>query len=436
MKQIVLDHLKRWWGLWGLGAIFASAAGWLSATDPPPPDEIFVLPLSAMILGPVLLQTYLQRGFARTLATLPLTARQIGRGWWLAAVGLPAIVMSSLAFLSAGISYLIHPGGNFHGEWLAMNCIVSLLFLGTSFLFLMGFPNGRGGMRGIVWGVLLGSSIGGWFSISKYLFDSPTKTMWVLVIGTGLTIAGWFRAEQLVLNLAGFRLASQRSGKRQAQYKLSQGFSGIPLLATTMLTRILLGWLLFIAFMAGLAVLEGRTTSLNKFFESIIWSISFFSVWIIWMIIMFQTFPILLQLRLLRTLPLSTTTLAIVLVLLPVMSTLTLGGITAIFAFPVAGAAKSFVLAGNFLMTAALVALCIPMIFTRETFYLILFVMIFGLAWVQTFTLDKLPLSLVASISGLLVITSIFLTRKWLASSSEAYCVQPNPFNSAWDWGR
>ena len=151
---------------------------------------------------------------------------------------------------------------------------------------------------------------------------------------------------------------------------------------------------------------------------------------------MFQTFPILLQLRLLRTLPLSTTTLAIVLVLLPVMSTLTLGGITAIFAFPVAGAAKSFVLAGNFLMTAALVALCIPMIFTRETFYLILFVMIFGLAWVQTFTLDKLPLSLVASISGLLVITSIFLTRKWLASSSEAYCVQPNPFNSAWDWGR
>jgi hypothetical protein len=381
-----------------------------------------------MFLGPFLLLFDLQRGFARTLTALPLTARQIGRGWWLAAVGLPAIVLSSLAFLSAGISYLIHPSGNFHGEWLAMNSIVSLLFLGTSFLVLMGFPNGQGGswwdhVRNTVCGVLFYFSIVCWSSISKYLFDSPAKTMWVLVIGTMLTIAGWFRAEQLVLNRAGFRLASQRSGKQRAQHKLSKGFSGIPLLVTTMLTRILLGWLLFIAFMAGLAVLEGHTTSLNNFFESIVAATSFFSVWIIWMIIMFQTVPF------------SSTTLAFVFVLLPVASALTLGGITAIFAFPAAGAAKSLVLAGNFIMPATLVALCIPMIFTRDPLYLILFVIIFCLTFVQTFALDKLPLSLVASISGLLVIASFFLTRKWLASSSDAYRVQPNPFNSSWGWG-
>jgi hypothetical protein len=255
-----------------------------------------------------------------------------------------------------------------------------------------------------------------------------------------LTIAGWFRAEQLVLNRAGFRLASQRSGKRRAQYKLAKGFLGIPLLATTMLTRILLMGLWIIACMAGLAILQDRATSLNKFFESIVSSTGVFSFGIFWIMII-STFSILLQLRLLRTLPLSTTALAVMLVLLPVMSTLTLGGITAIFAFPAIGAAKSLVLAENFLMSAALVALCIPMAvmqgFIRQTFYLIMFVTTAGFFMVRTVAFDKLPFSLLASISGLLVITSILLTRKWLASGSNAYRVQPNPYNSTWGcWGR
>ena len=103
MKNLILDHCRRWWWVLGLCAGLEYALGWYMANKPDLPLEFYGL-MIAMWSGAILLQKDWRRGAVRAVAILPLTGRQIGRAWWLATVGIPAIILTALLLLGSTIS--------------------------------------------------------------------------------------------------------------------------------------------------------------------------------------------------------------------------------------------------------------------------------------------------------------------------------------------
>ena len=109
MRQLILDHFRRWWWVLALGAAYATILGWCVALPPDylqhargthifwpvwlnvqgrmfVPNTLFL----ATWTGAILLLFDLQRGLVRSVRALPMTSRQIGCGWWLVTAGIPA----------------------------------------------------------------------------------------------------------------------------------------------------------------------------------------------------------------------------------------------------------------------------------------------------------------------------------------------------------
>ncbi len=222
MKKIILDHFRRWWWVFALGAAYALVLGW-SLAIPTDTSELWQGKKSfllvwlkvqsnmylmqvyclAVFTGGMLLLFDLQRGITRVVTALPLTTRQIGRGWWLATVAIPAIVYAALFFLGAGIFCLFHPNQVFPAARLAVAGFFTLLWLGMSFtIYFAQFTNkhGLGGNWRERTGNFFISVLAIWmtfgFALSLNAPKNPVKLAIFLVVGAFLTIVGWFRAGQ------------------------------------------------------------------------------------------------------------------------------------------------------------------------------------------------------------------------------------------------
>ena len=441
MKLILLDHLRRWWWVWALGAILQSIIGWFSYTNRTPPKD-FSFSMFAIFLGSFLLQFDLQRGFTRTLVALPLTARKIARAWWLAAVGLPAIMLAFFAFLSAGISHLIHPSVIFNVEWLALNSLISLLFLGTSFLVLMGFSTSQGGswwvnVRSMICGVFWGGSIGGWPLISKHLFDTPTKTMWSLIVGAGFTLIGWFCAERMVVQRAGVRPGIQLGKRQPGRHQAPAGFGGLPFLWGTLFIRVGRFALVFVGLMLLIQVLMrgGSKLSPKQLLEAALPAFSSFGYFFTYM---FLLLPTIMQLRLLRTLPISAAALAATLVLLPAAPILVAGLVWSVFGGGVPGGGNVFQIPTSFLTYAALTAVGAPFFVWQGlkfgSYLLIMVLIMVSSIGPMIFHTTKIPPTLTALVSIGLIALAFELTRRLLRSSSRAYRPPPTTMTGWGGW--
>ena len=149
MKRLMLDYFRRWAWVLALGGIFEFGLGWFIANRPEDNFEFWGLML-ALWAGAVLLSFDLRRGVVRAVAPLPLTARQIGRSWWLATVPLPAIALAALLFSGAGTFYHFHPTKVFPAGRLAWASIFNLMWLGTTFTCYPQLPRAAPtGARGI-----------------------------------------------------------------------------------------------------------------------------------------------------------------------------------------------------------------------------------------------------------------------------------------------
>ena len=443
MKKIILDYFCRWWWVWILGAVAQSIICWFTVSTAEAPSNFLFFPY-AYFIGAFPLFFDLRHGHTRAILTLPVSIKRVALAWRLLAIGVPALMLASFGFLSAGISFLCHTNGNFHFEWLEMNCVFDTLWLGASFFILTGLNTGVATnwweqTRNSIFGALWGLSIGGGFLFCQNIAQNHFKMNLMLILGSVLSVAGWFRAEYLVRQRAGFRSASQPPAKRPAQYKISKGFNGIPLLLTLILTRTLLIWLGMTAFMAFFAVFQGQATSPEKFFHDTVPVIT--NGFTFWFIIVIQTFPILTHLRLLRTLPLSSTNLAILLIALPVLSMLTLAVALMALVISVAGVEKGFETAENMLIPTVFVAWCIPLAvwqgFNRQTMYMMMFVLFLGVTTsLQFFSYGKISLSLSSSllVSAFLIIAAVWLTKRLLIRSRNAYRSWPNPLAKGWGW--
>jgi hypothetical protein len=445
MKRLILDYFSRKIWILAIGAVLELLIGWrigagsraFSGTD-------FGFQLQiALFIGVLPLLFDLSRGVARTVTSLPLTAAQIGRTWWLATVGILGISISALLFLGAGTFHLLHPHAAFPTGKLAMASIFTLLWLGAGFTTIFGIAGGFYGSLwertynaffAILWGILCGFSL----ILFRDLTTNSIKAGILLGFGILMTTAGWFYAGRFVLRRASFRLAGRHSRKPWEQNSAPTGYGGLSLLISHTFIRGFLIGLGIIAVMILTMALDGHVKSWHQIGGRIALMGSTFPVWFI--IVFSQTTPVLLQLRLLRTLPISATNLAAVIVATAILPLFALFIVMATF-IDLTSATPSGVLSlTGFALTMAPTAICVFLIVWqgvgwRSQAFLILTMLGFQMACI--FEARQIPLILAGAIVGISVTLAFLLTRRSIMVSSQTYRIQATPFgNSAWGAGR
>ncbi len=433
MKRIILDHLKRWGWLW---LVIGVANGFITGAflDEKRGFDAFTFQV-ILWLGAMQLNFDLLRGISRALATLPLTARQIGRAWWLVSVALPALLLlvtSALALLV----HCCHTGKPFPMDTFVVRETTSALFLGTMFsLFvgeLPGWPqNVLGWLRRIF-------SVGLIFAI---MFSNVANGTWMGIAlhltALFLTVIGWFRAEQMVVQRATFRPGIQLGKRTPGQHRAPSGFGGLPFLVQTQFIQFIRFALLFTAIMMLLPLIQGRSLnhSLPQMFHAALPALASFGGIFTFMFLML---PVLLQLRYLRTLPISVSALAALLVFIPVAPVLIAGTVFNL-------ATGNFPSSENFLpfpiqclTYAAAMTIAVPLLVCQGmrsgSFVVLVLGMVATMLAPVLFPWLKVPLPVSALISTGVLTLSFLLTRRLLKSSSRAYRPLPTTMSGWGGW--
>jgi len=454
MKRIILNQIRRWRVvLISIGSVYFLFAGFMEregGSETPATSFhallnhaiVYVCTFQLIIfyLG-ILLTMDLQRGLARVLTTLPVTTKQIGRALWLASVAIPAAGVMAIGFLSL-LTFFI--GANrampLESYWVA--CAIAAPTLGATFgamtLMRTATPDTFIDRIGNVFSnVFLMLPIFGLLFFDK---TNPNLTVAALIFAalTILTVIGWFRAGHLVLNRAGFRLASRHPRKQTEQRKTPVGFGGIPFLITKTASQVFRNYLIIVVVMLGVTIFFVRHRSLQNAVESTNggYNLVLFSAWAVGI---FQVLHIFIQLRLLRTLPISTTKLAALLVILPVASFAVLSLILGAFLYAFIGQAEAFKIAAIFLIPMTIAALAIPLFlwsgFERNSLALIGLTFFLSLTLPIFYGLDGVPLLFRCAVAIILISISFFATKYLLPRSSKAYRIQLSNLG-AWGMGR
>src|ERR1017187_1594460 len=258
---------------------------------------------------------------------MPVTTRQIGHAWWLASVAFPAIALGAIGLLAI----LIFSGGtnsitllkNYLTDW-----IFSVLYLGAIFGALTFMATTRPDtfmdktrtlLPNLIFPLVI---IMGLFFIQLETL-TLTKTILIFAAYVFLSVVGWLRAERIVLQRAGFRLAVQPPQKQPTPHNIPQGFGGFPYLAhptfiqTTLIGLAIISWVILATSLFHIYHGQNRAQTISSMID--VGSIAYVFV------LIFSILPMVFQLRFLRTLPISPSVLAATLVFLPVISVVAVG---------------------------------------------------------------------------------------------------------------
>ncbi|HEY3932418.1 MAG TPA: hypothetical protein VGM58_08615 [Verrucomicrobiae bacterium] len=462
MKLIILDYFRRWWLV--LVALFIAYVVFqvisIHDTNSQISGEgveatvnhtigfvhnIFVFQV-VMWLG-FLSMFDLQRGGVRTLTILPLTAKQIGRALWLASVLLPGLALLVIGFITFFI-FSSATNGIISLESHLTNWILSALYLGAIFgartLMTTKIPDTFvDRIRTILPNLLFVFALFGLFFLQMQNVTMAKATM-IFTAYLILSVAGWFRAERIVLQRTGIRFAAQSSNKKTAHHKTPQGFGGLPYLVqrifvqSTFIGLALIGLMtLFMSFLS-----HGQNPA-----QALVSMIHGGSIPYVFFILIFSIVPIVFQLRFLRTLPVSSLALAATLVFLPVASIAAVGLIVTVVASLLLGEPVILPTANNFLLLGAKAAIIVSLIVWRGLdvlTYLLIFLMLISDSFISlgmtiVFHLGSntpgRPLWVNLTVFLLCVVVSFALTRRLLVKSSSAYRVRTMPAN-AWSMAR
>ena len=447
MKRLMLDYFRRWAWVLALGGLLEFGLGWFIANRPEENFEFWGLML-ALWTGANLLSFDLRRGIVRAVAPLPLTARQIGRSWWLATVAIPAIALAALLFAGAGTFYHFHPSKVFPAGRLALASIIYLLWLGVISCGTFSAKRGSyGSWRKFastgVFSLLSGAMILGGMMYFQDASKHSFKCALLLGVGGLLTVVSWLRAEQFSLGRAepfnpgraGIRLTPLPSTNPSTYHRPSEGYGGIPFLISTSFVRMLSWVAAMIALIALLQHWQDRAMPRYVAISSFAEMGSFMSCGFI---IVFQFLPVLLQLRYLRTLPTSATRLAAVMISIVILPLIALGALAAGGAGLALGTPAGLTVLKSYTFILAPASLCVFFAVWRGDgmqAYALLAFTLFGFQQVQlrlemVFHNLELSVSLCGSIAAIGVLLAFVLTRFALMRSSHAYRVRANPFGN------
>ena len=431
MNRIILDHLKRWWLLW---LVIGVANCFMTGSFLDEKHNFSALTFQLVLwLGAMQLNFDLQRGISRVQATLPLTARQIGRAWWIFSVALPALLLAA----TTGIAMQVHsvctatgfPLDKFMLAVTASTCSLGAIF----FLFIGMLPTWPQSLTGRLRYTFLMICLFGIIFIQP-AFDTP-KGILVLLGGFFLTVIGWFRTEQMAVLRATFRPGIQLGKRKPGRHQAQSGFGGLPFLLQTLFIRIgymgitVVVWLLIMHL-----VMDGTSKlSPKQLLEAMLPTFSTFGYFFIFM---FLLLPMMMQLRHLRSLPISTSALAALLVLLPTVPIFACGLVWAAFHADVSAVGNVFQIPSNFLTCAATLSIAAPIFVWQGlrmgSYLLIMVLVMFSTMGPLMFHAIKIPASVTALVSFSIILLAFASTRRLLKSSSQAY--RPMPTNMS-GWG-
>ena len=439
MNRLILDYFRRKAWILALGGAVEFGLGMthaaFSARHGHNPISGFQFQVG-IFMGAFLLSLDLQRGAVRAVATLPLTARQIGRAWWAATVGLPALAYSALLALGTASFCLFRPEADPAWDRVALSAISLLIWMGAAFTVVFNLPTGLSGngwqrLRGILfsllWGLMLGCSA--WFL--NDLPGKPVKLAVLLGLGLALALAGWFRAGHLVLGRAGFRATGEAgSGPARDSRPAHRpgGRGGLGLLVSQTCLRVFLIGLAMLVAMPLITLLQGRLHSWND-------ALAHFSgpgFLPSWFVLLFALMPAILQLRLLRSLPISTSALASTLLAMIVLPMAALGALSAGVTGLALGAPAALEVAKSCLFMLVPATLAVAFATWRglekgSYFFLIFVVMLtqFGSEWLRrTLRGENIPVGWAALVATLAIAGAFLLTRRALQRGTHAYRAQ------------
>ena len=469
MKRLMLDYYWRWrWVLMAAG-LLELGLGWLITNRPADPFEFWAF-LVATWCSATLLSFDLRRGALRPIALLPLKARQIGRSWWLATVPIPAVALATLLFLGAGTSWHFHPDRFFPMRQLTMASLFTSVWLGIGFTMIFNATRGMG--EG--WLKMLFNSVTsllcmvlcfGSMLLSQGLASSPWRITVLLGVGAVLTAVGWMRAEKFEPGLAWLylgrtgqvdvgRLGQPRAGRAGGQltplelktppgnYQVPGGYGGVAFLVNSSIVRSFTIVAALIALMMLITLGQQQVLPENLALRVLIQTGSYMACGFV---LIYQLLPVLRQVRLLRTLPISTTRLAGVLIALMVLPLVAVGALASVVVWPLLGASVAVAFLKSYAFILAPGALCVFFALWRGEGvlgYVLMIGVLFGFLKVQGWlvtsmhTLD-VPFGVIGTIAVAGVALGYLLTRQAVGHSSHAYRVRTNIAGSfPWGGGR
>ncbi len=269
----------------------------------------------------------LQRGgnaITRTMLSLPVTADQLARCWRFVALTFPVLLFLIALVLSAWIG-MMFGARNLTTEFFLLVAIGQTLFLGFSYFALTGIPGqpGTGAtiwqqfmdiFFGLIWSLSLPAAFSLALAIPRHFEDLGRGRIIAGILLAAASVAGWFRADILVRNRAARQLAGVRKAKDPSSARSAsewKRFGALPYLclrlgsqaflliaAILLIQRFAMGW-------SGSGT-KHQTMSANPQIGMII------------VMTVFVTLSNLLgQLRVLRTMPIRTSTLTHLLVFVP-----------------------------------------------------------------------------------------------------------------------
>lgn len=441
MNKIILDHLRRWFWVWlavGIGYCFIE--GWILARY----TEFSIFTIQLLFFAGAWQLTFdFQRRHFIPLLALPLTPGQIGRGWWMASVLLPALLLAA----ASGLGTLLFKQDGFPLHAYLVNCLINTLCLGV-FFFAIITTSGR---RLSSCKAYLGLWPALYLTLAAYLIVAcsrqfngnamPMETCTLIVVASSLTIASFLGAGYFVARRAGCIRSTDQSPAARLRRNDLHGIQGLPLLFTHTISRVLLGWALIImAMVAGYSFSDHASSSLGDFLNATAGMTAFGTIFII------QLVPTLQLLRALRPLPLSAWSLAGMLVLLPMISFLFFGIlILALTLLTNSSAGIISLLIQSCLIPMNIYVLFMPLIirmgFNNSSMFLFSFVMLGGSCLIELFSRHWFlghwfVLPTLGGISLVIIPASIFLTKIVLAGSSKPYLPQPAGVGNMWNWNR
>ena len=443
MRALFLDFSRRWSWVLALVGFAQFALGGLVAADPEYTFEFWAF-LLALWAGANLLSFDLKRGLLRTVATLPLTGRQMGVSWWLATVPLPAAVLSASLFLGAAAGHHFSQAQPFPADRLALNALFTLVWLGLQFFMIFNATRGFDDNRR----QFITNSIISWISIvvffgSMLLCQNATKslfkTVFLLTGGGLLSVLGWVRAVQFEPGRAGIYLGRIEPPKRgrtgsplpspalsisRAQCSIPTGAGGIPRLLGTTFLRSLIFNIIMIGMMALIWQWQGHSASPATNFAELT---SIGSYMACWFVLFFQFMPLLSHLRFLRTLPISASGLAAVMLALALLPVLGLGVLMIGIAWIAHGNAAAWMVISGLSFTLPSIALgaCFALwLGGGAQAYAAMLLMLLGslilrLA-LQGHSHSPLPLGQTGGFALLGILLALLLTRRALTHSRSA----------------
>ena len=441
MKSIVCDHVRRWWWVWlaSLGVCILT----VGVGQPLKPDfsNLFFFPLT-MYIGVALLSYDLTKGdVPRVLRTLPVSAREVGQAWWWASVGLPGLTLALLTgFIWLFLVLTRHPVSG-------LACfnygLTNALLFGPNFYLFAGTPppgakDWGTGLRGLVNGILFGVFFLG--LLYFYKFFPPQTMQWniFIVVASILTVASWLRAEAFARNRLGATLtiADQQFGMARVQQVVEQRLHTILRPLTGGRTgsalgphapgglRLLFQTLFYPAFglglttvlIFGLLLFRSHAPDVDQDFAGIFWTMLSIFLWVVELTVMPRA---LLQIRWLRTLPVSAPQLAGVILFAPVtamVAFMVLGNLILGIIYPIPQMSFLAMLREGCLLQIALTTVVVPLILWRGLDALVL-ALVLGLMTgcvLSSFYIQS-HLSLTANvILALVIMGASFLTTIWL----------------------